>query len=357
MVKKKDFLIDNRLSQAGLNFQSKLIEFIKPEYNVALVPIFFKKKYTKKSKVECFVNTIQITGRFKIFRKILRVIFDCLFAFILILRKDNSDVLIYNVDPHNILLCYLLRYFSNKKIFVISADYITFESKFKSIVFNKVLRDVDGVIKLSPNIDCNSNSQLLLGLVREKQIAPLKHEPLNNNCLFSGSLGKTTGFELILDCFNQRSEHILHVTGIPFRYSESDFSTLLKSKVEKSEITYHGLLNSDEYMDILGKCDIAFSLRDPNDIEHEFNFPSKILEYLASGKFVISSMRYDGIPEGILFYCDFSIKSLNETIDLIYSLSMKDVQKKRKNIHEYIINNFTESAILNCIEKLRQDHE
>ncbi|WP_043877041.1 hypothetical protein [Vibrio vulnificus] len=113
----------------------------------------------------------------------------------------------------------------------------------------------------------------------------------------------------------------------------------------------------DEYKSLLEQSEIAFSLRDPADMEHDFNFPSKILEYLAAGKFVISSKMYSFIPEGILFYCDFNTDSLVKAVKKVQSLSIEEQEAYKIRVYKFIMDNFTESRLIDCLNRLENDQQ
>jgi hypothetical protein len=81
----------------------------------------------------------------------------------------------------------------------------------------------------------------------------------------------------------------LFITGRPYEYKDSAFDELIEYYTSRFDNIKHlGLLDYEEYLVILDKCDIALSLRNPLDKEHQFNFPSKILEYLSKSKWIFN---------------------------------------------------------------------
>ena len=107
-----------------------------------------------------------------------------------------------------------------------------------------------------------------------------------------------------------------------------------------------GLLSEQEYLEVLHKCDIALSLRNPNDEEHNYNFPSKILEYLSKSKLVISTMQYDAEISKFVYYSKFSEESLNLTIKQIFSLNADTIKKIRVDLFNFLLLNYSESCFL-----------
>jgi hypothetical protein len=116
-----------------------------------------------------------------------------------------------------------------------------------------------------------------------------------------------------------------------------------------------GLLDYGAYIAVLEKCDIALSLRNPSDLEHQFNFPSKILEYLSKSKLVISSLIYKDLPEDFLFISGFDSFSLGSTLDKIKAADETFVSQLRENIYTYLHSEFTESALKTISNKLIQN--
>ncbi|BAC93109.1 hypothetical protein [Vibrio vulnificus YJ016] len=224
-VKTCDNLKDQRLSQAGLNYQAKLSEFLNPELELSLVPVFLDYDYdNEEGSKHVFVNTIPRKGRF--FRS-LRYITDSFKLFFLACSSKEKSVLIYNLDIHNLLFVFLNVYFSSKKNYIVVADYIVHKRHFTKVIFDFIYKKVDGVIVLNDRICINENTQLLAGLVRSGDVVQSKKFVSINDAIFSGSLGKTTGFELCLEAFSKLPDIRLNITGKPYHYSENDFNFII----------------------------------------------------------------------------------------------------------------------------------
>lgn len=353
-VKSHDGLIDKRISQAGLNYQKKLSNFLNPSLEISLVPSFLNISYESDSK-HIFINTLPWKGRF--FRY-CRYVTDSLKLLFCTLKSKEKDIVIYNLDAHNLIFLLILSFFSHKKSYVIVADYFLHKNLFLRKLFDFVYRRMDGVLILNDNIKVNKNSQLLPGLISSSEISIPSYCKISDKkmeAIFSGSLGKTTGFELCLGALSKMDNVNLTITGKPYYYDDEGFESIISKYKDFKNINYKGLLEFSEYKRYLSKADIAFSLRDPSDLDHDFNFPSKILEYLAAGKIVISSKRYDFIPEGILYYCDYNTESLCETILKVQGLSEKEFITQQEERFNFIKDNFTESSLNLCLEKLKEN--
>lgn len=251
----------------------------------------------------------------------------------------------------------ITKFLRKKKTFVIVADHSTFSEKTLSDrISNYVLRKIDGALVFNSNINVNSNQVVLSGLLKDDQIIiPKSVQSISRNVLFSGSLGKTTGLELVLETFSKRPDFNLYVTGRPYNYSDSEFQTLMSNYTQQfTNIRYLGLLEYDDYIEVLNKCDITLSLRDPNDLEHQYNFPSKILEYLSKSKLVISSIIYKDLPKEYLFISNFDEKALGQTLDYICGLNVNDVYDLKLRIFNYLNMNFTSTALKRVCNELIQ---
>lgn len=339
----EDILDESKdFSRAANLFQKKLVEFILPSKIVTLLPIFYKKK-TKfpQTKDHIFVNSQSGFGG-KI-NYLYRFVFDTIRVSLILMKAREKNILFYNLDLQNVLIVFFSKFILRRKTYVILADYANFGSNsITNSIFNKIFRSMNGLVVLNSNIKCNDNRVVVPGLVREAEIVRAAH-PLNKNVILSGSLGETTGFELALKTFSALPNVNLYITGRPFRYTEEQFSSLIKKYVEPSpNIKFLGLLPLEDYKEVLGRCDIGLSLRNPNESEHSYNFPSKILEYLAGSKLVISSLKYDELPEDLIYKCSFDTNSLSSVLQNVLDKENDEIQNLRKKIEDYLMSNLTE---------------
>lgn len=353
-VSQAESMLDKRISQAGNNYQLKLIEMLSPELIISLYPIFLR------SKTETIINKekVVVVNNQSIFpdsiNKLYRLVFDTIKVLAVIKNSKIHHVFFYNIDRQNMLPLYLTHFLLGKKVYLVLADYPYFENKsFFDKWANKIIHKIDGVITLNSNIKININQQVLPGLLKADQIQRYTKPFLNNNVLLSGSLGATTGLEIALETFSARSDYNLLITGRPYNYSDTEFDTLINSYTSRFEnIKYLGLLDYEAYIAVLETCDIALSLRNPIDLEHRFNFPSKILEYLSKSKLVISSLPYKDLPEDFLFISGFDATSLGNTLDNIKMAGPTSIIKLRENIYLYLYKEFTELALQDICNKL-----
>ncbi|REG81416.1 glycosyltransferase [Algoriphagus antarcticus] len=108
---------------------------------------------------------------------------------------------------------------------------------------------------------------------------------------YGGSFGKKDGLDLLLEAFEEVCEEYdtlrLVLTGKGENVEDFiKFMTLVRASKFLNRITYKGFVPSGEYQELLNSCDIFCVTRD-NSGAANTGFPSKLAEYLATGRAVI----------------------------------------------------------------------
>lgn len=130
--------------------------------------------------------------------------------------------------------------------------------------------------------------------------------------MYAGLLDAVTGIQMLIRAFSNVPNPLfqLVISG------KGDLEDEIKRATEKdSRITYLGCVAYEEYLNNLRKATVLVNPRDMNLFENQNNFPSKILEYLATGKTIIST-RFPGWEkyDDYIMFCDSNEKALQETI-------------------------------------------
>lgn len=349
-----DSFANKNHSQASNLFQNKFLRFTRPSLAISVIPIFVNEETTfdYPDYPTQFIYH-RITKNQNNFQKVLRILKDSIKAIKLALYAKSKDVWFYNLNLSTFLIALYLMLLSRKRLFIIIADYETVaKDSIIHIIIDKLIQGFNGAIVLNSNI-IHKNKIVLPGILDINNIHLSKNGVLKKRFLLSGSLGKTAGFDVVLEYFSKRQDLILTITGRPYEYNENEFNELLKRYVEpNSNIVYLGLLSYEHYYQILDSVDIALSFRDPLDSQHDYNFPSKILEYLSFSKIVISTKRYPDIDSNLYFFTEIDELAIDQCISSIFSLSENDILEKRKFIYNYLNNNFTQDALLKAIQKI-----
>ena len=346
-------LSNKNYSQASNLFQNKFIKYTNPRLAISIIPIFVNEErgFNYPDFSTCFIYN-RCLGQPHIFKKMKRILKDTIESLKIILSSKLNDIWFYNLNKSTFLIALYLKLFTNKRLFIIIADYEYSKTNIIKLITNTLIQNFDGAIVLNSNIK-HKNRVVLPGIIEKNDIIINKCGVLTKTVLLSGSLGKTTGFEFALNYFSKKKQFNLIISGKPYEYKENEFEDLLnKYVVPNKNINYLGLLPLDQYYKLFDSVDIALSFRDPYDTQHDFNFPSKILEYLMFGKMVISTKLYPDIDSNLYFYTEINESALDRTLTKIYKLSEEEIIEKREFIYNYIMANFTEDSLINAIKKV-----
>lgn len=231
------------------------------------------------------------------------------------LLNDSDAVICYNIIYVWIILPYLANKHHVRSIAII-ADYSE-EICYNNLVgklYAKLqrisMRHFDTVIGLSAQIE---------GKLRKRQKFILMEGGIDTNLynsffyqkhkegepiilLYSGLLSPVTGLDRLLDIMKELPEDNvrLHISGKGILEEE-----VLKAQEEDYRIYYLGHLPYEEYVNQLQAADILLNPRNMELPENQNNFPSKIMDYLATGKQIISTkfIGWEKFDECIKF-CD-----------------------------------------------------
>ncbi len=150
--------------------------------------------------------------------------------------------------------------------------------------------------------------------------------------MYSGLLSKVTGVDLLIEAFTELSKISdckLVISG------KGDLASYVREKTSDNEsIEYLGLMEYDEYIDKLKEADILVNPRNMSLPENKNNFPSKVMEYLATGKPVVSTKFPDYEKfEDYIFFSNSDAASLASTIRNaidIYADKKNNIYKKNR---------------------------
>jgi len=245
-------------------------------------------------------------------------------------KIERKDVLLmYNVYHRTLPIFLYFKFIRRIKIYVLLADYGDPKKSISNSLFHYILTRSAGLFSLSPNIKIHKNTVVQELLVQSGTAKQTSKEGAvnNNNILFSGTISKDTGILVAIGAMKYLPDFTLYISGSVFGISESEILTLIQGQ---SNIKFLGKLPTDRYNCLLFDCDICLSLRDPGNKDHQYNFPSKIGEFLSHKKTVISSLQYPGFEEFVQ-QTDWNVSGLVACI--------KNIQPK-KDATEWLEKNF-----------------
>ncbi len=118
-----------------------------------------------------------------------------------------------------------------------------------------------------------------------------------NIIMYAGGLAKDNNIRLLIDSCSQITElDELWICGV----GEDEEYIAYKMK-EYPWLRYFGMLTNDEVRKMETQAKILINLRSPDKELTKYSFPSKLLEYVASGSLVVTT-RLEGIPKEYFNY-------------------------------------------------------
>ena len=109
--------------------------------------------------------------------------------------------------------------------------------------------------------------------------------------VYTGFIGKVTGVDLLLEAFHKLKYSHVRLVVCGQGHELDDMLTTYTKR--DSRIEYKGYLSKEEYFEVLNMADLLINPRNMNLLQNQNNFPSKILEYLATGKTIVSTKFMD----------------------------------------------------------------
>ena len=132
---------------------------------------------------------------------------------------------------------------------------------------------------------------LVMPTIRLSTASPVTTNPHNSdgstfNIVYTGKLCHSYGLDLLLDTFKQanRSNWRLLISG----WGEME-DVVREFARDNSQVEYLGLLNSEELSQLRQQADVFVNPKLTSASTSSLAFPSKIVEYLSTGKPVIST--------------------------------------------------------------------
>ncbi len=328
------------ISAAGNRFQSNVVRNLQDMghevYQYSYVGIDISKEQeqiledrSENSRNECYV--IRSRGILKSVAKYCRIVRQAI--------NDMDIVVCYNI----IYAWILLPVWCGNKGIAIVADYsesISYNNMIKKLyawVQLWSMRRFHTVIGLSANIRSKLRKRqrflLMEGGIDQEFYDAFSYCPYQKGkrmvFLYSGLLSRVTGVDILLNAVKKikRDDIIVSITGKgPLE------EQVRQMAAEDERIHYQGHLVYTEYIETLQKADILINPRNMNMPENQNNFPSKIMDYLAAGKPVVSTkfVGWEKFVENIAF-CESNEDDLKACLEDM-------IEKIKNGIDIYHIN-------------------
>ena len=247
-------------------------------------------------------------------------------------KKENPNVRIIQIVPD------LPEFMSPKK-----TKFRSLCERYNSKIQCKLYEAVDGYVLLSKymseKIPVNGKPWVVMeGIYNEVEDFEI-HESSSNEkyILYTGTLAKRYGILNLVKAFRlcKDLKCKLYICGDGDARSE----IIQQANIDK-RIIYCGQVKREYAIKLQKKATLLVNPRTPEGDFTKFSFPSKTMEYLASG---IPTLLYmlPGIPEEYYKYCfclsDMSILALADKIKEIISMDERTLKEKGKKAREFIL--------------------
>jgi glycosyltransferase involved in cell wall biosynthesis len=121
-------------------------------------------------------------------------------------------------------------------------------------------------------------------------LPPTPPDPARCNVYFAGTLAEVSGTDLLLKAI----EHI-EQPGYQFWFSgRGPLDEMIREAARRdSRITHWGFVSREKYCELLQRATVLINPRPSRLPENRYNFPSKLMEYMAAGRPIISTATSD----------------------------------------------------------------
>lgn len=275
-----------------------------------------------------------------------------------ILRKESVKYTIFVYSLHSPFLDAVLKIkknFPNKNIEIVSIvpDLPEFMNLGKSTnYFFNLLKTIDmkKIYKNTPHIDYfivlteaiaiklgTKNFTVVEGIYKQDEVNDVyKKVYKTNTILYTGTIDKKYGIINLVNAFKNLTTDFKLVI-----YGEGDSrEEILKISKQNPSIIYKGLADHDVVVREQKKAKFLINPRNPNEEYTKYSFPSKIMEYMASGTPVITS-KLQGIPDE---YFDFLItidtdndESFKTTLNNILNQDYSNFETKGESARKFVL--------------------
>lgn len=157
--------------------------------------------------------------------------------------------------------------------------------------------------------------------------------------LYTGTLEYPYGIKELLDAFRliREKDYRLWICG-----SGSGKNLVQRRAQEDDRITYFGIVGKEKIIELQTKATILVNPRNTIGEYNKYSFPSKTMEYFASGTPALI-YRLDGIPDEYFNYCytvpDNSISALSMSMIETCQLDKIILKIKGQNARNFILEN------------------
>lgn len=360
-------------SSAGQTFGKALMMGLAEFCNIQVISEFFiptfpKLKKIKVGKEKYILNEVQCESisflNFPLIKKLTQFI-----SYLKTIWKSSKvadTIIVYEVTSRQ-LLAAVLAGRNTKKIVVVpdlpefmssnTNPLYLFAKKIDRFFIDWALKHMDGFVLLSPymkhKLDIGNRPWVVVeGLFSPKDIVEQQNKAYERVLLYTGKIEKWFGLEDLLEAFTR-------IKGDNYRLwlcGPGDIDMVRRYSKNDERIIYKGCLSHEEVLRLQKQATILVNPRHSSDEFTLYSFPSKTMEYMASGTPTLmchlKSLPEDYLPYLFLFddeSTDGMSKMIKKCLDMDSTL-LSDFGKKASNF--ILLNKTAEKQAHKIVETL-----
>lgn len=237
-------------------------------------------------------------------------------------------------------------------------------------ILNKKIKSIDSFVLLTRQMYDklevkNKPFVVLEGIAPLTQNLEIKeHKTQYSNIVYTGGLSEEYGvFDLI--------KNFKNLTGDQYKLilcghgNDATIAEIKKHIKEDKRIEYLGQLRKVEVIKIQSQATLLINPRNNNHIFTKYSFPSKILEYMSSGKPVLA-YKLDGIPEeysNFYYQIEEGEFGIHKSLNNFFKINKEESNKMGKNAQKFVLENKNAKVqtkkiieLINKIEKTKEEY-
>lgn len=269
-------------------------------------------------------------------------------------NKDDT-IIVYSLNSSRLLVSKLAKFLYKVNVCVIVTDLPQFMSDNKNIIYRVMklidrclikwcLRSVDSYVLLSEHMKYdlpikNNKYVIVEGLYSINKKVPeiAKNKNDKKIILYTGTLAERYGVLNLITAFQKLKDSSFRLTICGSGGVESKIKEIAS---KDSRIDFLGSLSHELIIEMQMNASLLVNPRPPEGEYVKYSFPSKTMEYFASGTPVLM-YKLSGIPKEYFNYCfyieDLSINVLSRKIDEILCKDVEELNNLGKKAKEFIL--------------------
>lgn len=290
-------------------------------------------------------------------------------------KKDNGmrkKVIVYTPNIHFLSACKIIkRIVPNCHVCVIVPDLPIYtdldKNKLYSVITNHKAKNVNKLLEVADSFVFLTEAMadyfpvkrpyiISEGIVDEKIESNILYKPQKvKNIVYTGSFTRKFGVMDLVDSFKYIDDENINLVLCGGGECTNE---ILDASKSDPRIIYKGLVNHAESIKIQKEAYILVNPRNDNEDFTKYSFPSKIMEYMATGRPVLC-FKLRGIPDEydkyIKYFRDEKPQHIAEDITAMCGMGEDKLSEIGNNAREFVINhknsNIFAKKMFSMIEK------